>query len=218
MAVVAAAAADDGANQLVQSKAVDPFIQGFPDPGELPCRKEMRLQGKRQCMASHKSPPMKPTILLIDDDLGVLQPLQEVVSDLGYETRAVSDPFEGMRIIESLRPALVITDLKMPGLDGLEVLKRIKDINASTQVVVISGHGSIDDAVIAMRRGAYDFVSKPFKIADIENVVLRALEKAALLNENLQLRERLKAGGGLLTASRSPVYRELLECALQAAG
>lgn len=161
---------------------------------------------------------MKPTILLIDDDLGVLQPLQEVVSDLGYETRAVSDPFEGMRIIESLRPALVITDLKMPGLDGLEVLKRIKDINASTQVVVISGHGSIDDAVIAMRRGAYDFVSKPFKIADIENVVLRALEKAALLNENLQLRERLKAGGGLLTASRSPVYRELLECALQAAG
>ncbi len=161
---------------------------------------------------------MKPTILLIDDDLGVLQPLQEVVSELGYETRAVSDPFEGMQIIESMRPALVITDLKMPGLDGLEVLKRIKDINASTQVVVISGHGSIDDAVVAMRRGAYDFVSKPFKIADIENAVLRALEKAALLDENLQLREQLKAGGSLLTMTRSPVYRELLESALQAAG
>ena len=160
---------------------------------------------------------MKPTILLIDDDLGVLQPLQEVIAELGYETRAVSDPFEGMKVIESLRPALVITDLRMPGLDGLEVLKRIKDINANTQVVVISGHGSIDDAVIAMKRGAYDFVSKPFKIADIENVILRALEKATLLSENLQLRERLKAGQNPLVESRSPVFRELLEYAVQAA-
>lgn len=159
---------------------------------------------------------MKPTILLIDDDVGVLHPLQEVIGELGYETKAVSDPFEGMKLLEAMCPALVITDLKMPGLDGLEVLKRIKDINAATQVVVISGHGSIDDAVVAMRRGAYDFVSKPFRISDIENVVLRALEKSALLNENLRLRERLKSGS-VLMESRNPVFRELLEYALQAA-
>jgi two-component system response regulator HydG len=161
---------------------------------------------------------MNPSILLIDDDVSVLDPLQQVIADLGFSTKAVVDPFEGLEIVKASEPAVVITDIKMPGLDGLEVLKRIKDMNAHTQVVVISGHGTIDDAVTAMKRGAYDYISKPFDVSEIENVVLRALEKASLLDENLRLRESLEASRHPgLVESHNPAFRELLESASQAA-
>lgn len=164
------------------------------------------------------NPEMKPRILLLDDDAAVLGPLNEVVIELGYETHATTDPFEALNFVESSAPALVVTDLKMPGMDGLEVLKRIKDRNAHTQVVVISGHGSIDDAVAAMKRGAYDFISKPFNVSEIENVVCRALEKANLLDENERLKASLESiQMPALAASRSVAYREVLENAAMVA-
>lgn len=161
---------------------------------------------------------MKPRILLLDDDAAVLGPLNEVVTELGYETHATTDPFEALAFVESAAPALVVTDLKMPGMDGLEVLKKIKDRNSSTQVVVISGHGSIDDAVAAMKRGAYDFISKPFNVSEIENTVCRALEKASLLVENERLKASLESiQMPALAESRSVAFREVLENAALAA-
>jgi two-component system, NtrC family, response regulator HydG len=161
--------------------------------------------------------PMK--ILLVDDDVSVLEALAQIVTELGHETTAVSDPLAALDLIAAQRPALVITDLRMPGLDGLHLLKRVKDVDASIQVVVISGHAGIDEAVTAMKRGAYDFISKPFNISEIENVVLRALEKAALLDENRQLRASLEANRfPMMSDTRCPAFRELLDSAAQAAG
>jgi DNA-binding NtrC family response regulator len=132
------------------------------------------------------------SLFIVDDDLAVLKSLTEVLEELKLELFTSSDPFQALEAIKVTAPSVVITDLKMPGMDGMALLKRIREFSPGTQVIVITGHGSIEDAVAAMRQGAYDFISKPFRLAQIEATVQRALEKAALLEENQQLRRKLK--------------------------
>jgi DNA-binding NtrC family response regulator len=135
---------------------------------------------------------MKQTLLIIDDESSIIESLTRALSGVGCDILSATDPKAGLEIMKTSVPQVVITDLKMPGMDGLQVLHHVKEFNPHIQVIVITGHGSIDDAVASMKKGAYDFIPKPFNKQEILAVVNRAFEKVSLLQENFLLREKLK--------------------------
>ena len=162
---------------------------------------------------------MRNRIFILDDETAVLEPLAQIVEDLGHVAEAFTEPLKALaRFADGPPPHVLVTDLKMPTMDGLQVLAKVREIAPGTQVIVISGHGTIDEAVAAMKKGAYDFISKPFNASEIENVILRALEKAELLDENLRLREAVRRSRiPPFAEGKNPEFRELLESAAQAA-
>jgi DNA-binding NtrC family response regulator len=158
---------------------------------------------------------MNRSLFLLDDDKAVLGTLRDALAELSPDIRTCANPMEALGEIRSHPPSVVITDLKMPGLGGMEVLKRIHEFRPGLPVIMITGHGGVEEAVEAMRNGAYDFIRKPFSLAEIEVTVKRALEKAALLEENLRLKERLrKTRIPEFAEGKSAAFRELLDAAL----
>lgn len=161
---------------------------------------------------------MKQQLLIIDDESSIIESLTRALHGLGFEILSSTDPKAGLEIVKNSVPQIVITDLKMPGMDGLQVLQQVKEFNPHIQVIVITGHGSIDDAVTSMKKGAYDFIPKPFNKQEIVAVVHRAFEKVSLLEENFLLREKLrKTMQPAFEMGKSRVYKDLLGRASQAA-
>jgi PAS domain S-box-containing protein len=131
----------------------------------------------------------KERILVIDDDAYIRNACSDFLLSEGY---AVSSAESGEKGIELLRKSdfeLVLTDFKMPGMDGLEVLKNVKAISPDTDVIIITAHGSIENAVAAMRQGAYDYITKDFDILELELIVKRCLEKQRLSAQVSELKE-----------------------------
>ncbi len=160
----------------------------------------------------------KKRLLILDDEQGILESLSRALHGAEYEIVTSSDPAKSIENLKTILPQTVITDLKMPGLGGLQVLQRVKEFNPNIQVIVITGHGSIDEAVSAMKAGAYDFIPKPFNKQEIVAVVNRAFEKVFLLEENLLLREKLrKSQAPTFETGKSRVFKELLHRSAQAA-
>jgi UDP-3-O-acyl N-acetylglucosamine deacetylase len=116
------------------------------------------------------------TILVVDDEPGIRQSVRGVLADEGYRVLEAEDGRGALRLIESERPRLVILDIWMPEMDGIELLRRIRDSDPVTPVIVISGHGNIETAVTATKLGAFDFIEKPFSLDGLLHVVDRALE------------------------------------------
>jgi two-component system, NtrC family, nitrogen regulation response regulator NtrX len=135
---------------------------------------------------------MASDILIVDDETDIRELISGLLEDEGHRTRLARDSDEALTAIEQRRPQLVILDIWLQGsrLDGLEVLSVIKKAHPDLPVVIISGHGNIETAVTAIRRGAYDYIEKPFKADRLLLVVLRALEASKLQREVKQLRER----------------------------
>lgn len=141
-----------------------------------------------------KNGPMQALdILIVDDEADIRELVSGILVDEGYSTRAAGDSDGALREIRARRPALVILDIWLQGsrLDGLQVLDEIKKDNPDLPVLVISGHGNIETAVTAIKKGAYDFVEKPFKADRMLLTVERALEAQRLRRENESLKERL---------------------------
>lgn len=135
---------------------------------------------------------MARDILIVDDEADIRNLVAGILQDEGYETRMASDSDGALREIGARRPNAVILDIWLQGskLDGLEILDRIMRDHASVPVIMISGHGNIETAVAAIKRGAYDYIEKPFKSDRLLLVVERALEQARLRRENEELRQR----------------------------
>ncbi|MEQ8825713.1 MAG: sigma-54 dependent transcriptional regulator [Filomicrobium sp.] len=135
---------------------------------------------------------MAADILIVDDEADIRDLISGILEDEGHATRLARDSDEALRSIEERRPQLVILDIWLQGsrLDGLEVLSIIKKAYPELPVVIISGHGNIETAVTAIRRGAYDYIEKPFKADRLILVTLRALEASQLKREVKELRER----------------------------
>ncbi len=153
-------------------------------------------------------------ILIVDDEADIRELVAGILSDEGYNTRLAGDSDGALREIRSRRPALVILDIWLQGsrLDGLQVLDEIKKEHPDLPVLVISGHGNIETAVTAIRKGAYDFVEKPFKADRILLTVERALEAQRLRKENESLRDRLWDDFDLVGQSHAiSQLRQLLE-------
>lgn len=137
---------------------------------------------------------MKPHahILVVDDEINIRGALVTMLEKKGHQVRGVATAEEGLAQLEAVPAELVITDLRMPGLGGMEFLRRLKDRWPDSEVVVMTAYGSIDTAVEAMRCGAYDYLTKPIDRERFPIVVAKALERHALATENKQLRDRLE--------------------------
>jgi DNA-binding NtrC family response regulator len=131
---------------------------------------------------------MKPRIFFVDDDETLRKVLGRELGEAGFEVRAFASA-EG--VVEAVReepPDALLLDLRLPGIDGLELLRRIRAVDEGAQVVVLTGHGAVPEAVEAMRQGAHDFLAKPVRLDVIEQVLRRAIERRALIEDNARLR------------------------------
>jgi anti-anti-sigma factor len=120
-------------------------------------------------------------ILIIDDEKPTLTMFDLTLSALGYMVFTAENGQEGIASFERERPPLVITDIKMPGMDGIEVLRRIKEIDAKTEVIIVTGHGDMDLAIRALDLDATDFINKPIQRRSLEQALKRAKERIELL-------------------------------------
>ncbi|MBW2597059.1 MAG: sigma-54-dependent Fis family transcriptional regulator, partial [Deltaproteobacteria bacterium] len=144
----------------------------------------------------------KARILIAEDNDLNRENLTELLSENGYEVKAVRDGKEAMDVFPCDNYDLVITDLKMPHTDGLDLLKFIKEINPENIVIMITGYATVKSAISAMKMGAFDYITKPLKKDAVELAVARALSHAKLREENIALRKHLeeKYDFGKLTA------------------
>jgi two-component system, NtrC family, response regulator AtoC len=138
----------------------------------------------------HPSSPDR--ILVVDDEPNMLTLFKKVLGKEGYEIRTASSGEEALNWIEKEQYDLVISDLKMPGLDGLELLKKIKTLSPETLYIVLTAYGTIDSAVSAMKEGAYDYLTKPINNDEIKLVVKKALDLYHITREVGRLREQVE--------------------------
>ncbi|RJP19424.1 MAG: sigma-54-dependent Fis family transcriptional regulator [Candidatus Omnitrophota bacterium] len=130
-------------------------------------------------------------ILLVDDDPSLCRVTQFQLQEAGYEVITATNGQDGLRKFREEEPVLVITDMKMPQMDGLELLVEIKRISPPALVIVITAHGSIETAIKAMKHGAHDYLCKPFEKDELLVVIEKALKFHGLMRENIHLREEL---------------------------
>jgi two-component system nitrogen regulation response regulator NtrX len=134
---------------------------------------------------------MDPSILIVDDEPSILQSLAGLLIDEGFDVRTASNGYEALKAIESESPDLVLLDIWMPGLDGIDTLQEIKKNNPFIQVIIITGHGTIETAVKATKMGAYDLIEKPLSIDKIILAINNALNYRRLEEENRYLRKKM---------------------------
>lgn len=136
---------------------------------------------------------MSRRILVIDDEPGIRQALGQLLEYEGFEVKTASGGAEGITLYDSFRPQLVFLDVKMAGLDGLEVLKRLRQADPTATVVMISGHATIQTAVEATQLGAYDILEKPLDTDRVLVLLRNAFENRTLSEENARLRETIES-------------------------
>ena len=131
-------------------------------------------------------------ILIVDDEDGMRRLLGRVLTREGYETSTVGSGAEALRLVANERFDLVVTDIKMPEMDGLQLLEELKEYEPSLPIIVMTAYGTIENAVQALRFGAYDYIAKPFETDEIKLTVAKALERERLLAENRYLHAELE--------------------------
>ncbi|MGZ8405365.1 MAG: sigma-54-dependent transcriptional regulator [Nitrospira sp.] len=157
---------------------------------------------------------MSASILVVDDEEAIRTSLRSILEDEGYEVSVAANGVEALKIYGTDPPDLMILDIWMPEMDGLETLRRVKEFVPATQVMMISGHGSIETAVKAIKLGAYDYIEKPLSLENVTFRVKQALEQFRLAQENRSLRTKVQQKFELV--GQSPAMqrlRELIETA-----
>jgi two-component system response regulator HydG len=158
------------------------------------------------------------TVLVADDDAGMRESLERALRREGFHVLTAEDGATALDTLRRTRVDLLLADLRMPGLDGLELLRAAKLVAPETEVVLLSGHGTVEEAVGALKEGAYDFLTKPIERAALIRVVCQALERHALVLENRSLQRRLDAlAGAGEVVGESPAVRAVLALVRQVA-
>ncbi len=139
-----------------------------------------------------KNAKKKIKVLVVDDETIVRESLRDWLTDVGHQVLTAENGYQALEIIEKEKPAIAIVDLVMPGMDGIELLKRAKQISPNIEVIIITAYGSIPTAITAMRGGAYDYIEKPFCPEKAELLVEKLAEHHRLIEENIALRRKLE--------------------------
>ena len=143
-------------------------------------------------------------MLIVDDDKGLCEMLEDTLSqEVEVKVTSANNGLDAIEKIKEKKFDLILTDLMMPGANGIEVLKTAKEINESTHIIIITGFASLETAMEAIKKGAYDYITKPFKLEEIRIAVQNACEKIRLLRENQALLENLKQAYQELDSLRS---------------
>jgi two-component system NtrC family response regulator/two-component system response regulator HydG len=133
----------------------------------------------------------KGRIVVIDDEVNAATALETLLREDGYDVAKAHDARSGLLLLEKEEPDVVLTDLRMPGMDGIDLLAKIKEIRPETMVIIMTAYGTVKTAVKAMKLGAEDYLGKPIDVEELEVILQKALEKKHLLEEARSLRERL---------------------------
>ncbi len=132
------------------------------------------------------------SILVVDDEEMIVTILLNYLGDKGYKVTGIHDSSEAIELVKKSSFDVVFTDLMMPVINGMELVKEINSQNIDTQVIIFTGYASVDSAIDAVQQGVYDYIKKPFRLEEIENVLQHALEKLMLKRENLVLHQKIK--------------------------
>jgi len=130
-------------------------------------------------------------ILVIDDEKSIRNTMRDILQYEGYEVIIAADGMEGLVCVKTEKPDVIFCDIKMPQMDGMEVLERIKEFSEDTPVIMISGHGTIETAIEAIRKGAYDFIEKPLDLNRILITIKNATDKHQLIHETKTLKNKV---------------------------
>lgn len=161
---------------------------------------------------------MAERILILDDEADMARSCSRILESTDYQCFATTDPQEALRLLQSERHSLFITDLQMPGMDGMEVMKRARDVDPQMPIIILTGYASVETAVTAVKAGAFDFLSKSFSNDQLKLTVARALTKRRLELENSNLREQLQTTLGFENIiGKSVALRQVLELVRKAA-
>ena len=134
---------------------------------------------------------MSERILVVDDELFVRELLLEFLSTEGYEVSLADSGEKAVKLMQTQPADLVLVDLKMPGIDGVETLKQMKKIAPDSLAIIMTGYPTIESSIEALRQGAYDYVVKPFKLNDLKSSIEKALREHKLKIEINQLKDRI---------------------------
>ena len=157
-------------------------------------------------------------VLVVDDDRAIRDALSRTLEKLGYDVALAEDGEAGLAAVRHGNVHIVLADLRMPKLTGHEVLRAVRSLAPEVDVIVITGHGTVEDAVDAMKEGAYDFITKPFKRVQVEQTIRRAAQLQRLLQQNRRLQQRLEhlqEGGQII--GTSPLMTRTLDLVRQVA-
>ena len=144
-------------------------------------------------------------ILIVEDEAAIRRVLKKIISEENdtYQVEEAEDGLEGIELIKNNDYDLVLCDIKMPKMDGVEVLEKAKKIKPETPIVMISGHGDLDTAVNTMRLGAFDYISKPPDLNRLLNTVRNALDRKVLVLENKRLKKKVSKNYEMIGESKS---------------
>jgi DNA-binding NtrC family response regulator len=131
-------------------------------------------------------------ILFVDDDRAILEIVREYLAEIGYHVDVVDNGLAALERIKEKPYHIVFTDIKMPDIDGLELLSAIKEYRPETEVIIVTGHGSMESAIQAMKYGSYDYLQKPFKLNVLKIIIDRILDEKKLKQEKIVLKTRVK--------------------------
>ncbi|HMZ54265.1 MAG TPA: sigma-54 dependent transcriptional regulator [Nitrospira sp.] len=150
---------------------------------------------------------MSASILIVDDEVSILNSLSSILEDEGYDVSVAKSGMEALKHCAMNPPELMMLDIWMPEMDGLETLKRLRELVPNTQVMMMSGHGSIETAVKAIKLGAYDYIEKPLSLENVTLRVKHALDQHRLEQENRSLRTKVERKFELI--GQAPVMQQL---------
>jgi len=161
---------------------------------------------------------MSKHVLVVDDEVGIRESLKLILEKEGYAVSTASNADEAFKQVRQGDIDLLITDIRMAGMDGVELLKLSKSISPYTEVIMITGYASVDSAVESMKEGAYDYITKPFKKADILRAVSKAVEKQTLALDNQSLKKQVETlESNLIVGVESQQMKEVLSLVNQVA-
>ncbi|MFM8951180.1 MAG: sigma-54-dependent transcriptional regulator [Bacteroidota bacterium] len=132
-----------------------------------------------------------PKIIIIDDERSIRNTLKEILTYEGFEVVEAQDGLEGLKAVEKAKFDVILCDIKMPKMDGIEVLEKIQEMASETPVVIVSGHGNIDTAVEAIKKGAFDYIAKPLDLNRTLVTIRNAMDRSTLVNETKVLRKKI---------------------------
>ena len=150
---------------------------------------------------------MSASILIVDDEVSILNSLSSILEDEGYDVSVAKSGVEALKLCATSPPELMMLDIWMPEMDGLETLRRLRELVPNTQVMMMSGHGSIETAVKAIKLGAYDYIEKPLSLENVTLRVKHALDQHRLEQENRTLRTKVERKFELI--GHSPAMQQL---------
>ncbi len=154
-------------------------------------------------------------VLVIDDEKIIRERLKKLLELDDYETFTAGDGEEGLKIFNEEKPEIALVDIKMPGMDGIEVLRKIREDTEETQVILITGHGGVETAIQALKEGAFGYIQKPIEYDELEIEIKKALEKQGMQRKLDEYVDNLKKA--VKEKTEELAKRKLVEEALQEA-